>query len=283
MCYGVLGNLFFFGDCRKDFPKAQYSLNLSSVKSQIKNSISKTNQQSRTEVVGSQVQNVTINGYTSGAPDIIITQRMNIKLASSTNLSSAISDKLMANVANSIESQLESLAKTNPALSAPKNKKLVQNIQTSIADILKSQSAKYAIQKKMLNTLTVQDQQIIINFSQGVTPKIVDNPDRIVSKFHDGRPVIEIDQNLVNDLFVETTMESIIGEIVNNSELQVLTHKLEKSLATPNAKLAQYVFSTENVQDENKENKKDKNVWIYILLIFLIIFSIFFFFYKSKQ
>jgi hypothetical protein len=283
MCYGVLGNLFFFGDCKKDFPKAQYSLNLSSVKSQIKNSISKTNQQSRTEVVGSQVQNVTINGYTSGAPDIIITQRMNIKLASSTNLSSAISDKLMVNVANSIESQLESLAKTNPALSAPKNKKLVQNIQTTIANILKSQSAKYAIQKKMLNTLTVQDQQIIINFSQGVTPKIVDSPDRIVSKFHDGRPVIEIDQNLVNDLFVETTMESVIGEIVNNSELQVLAHKLEKNLSTPNAKLAQYVFSTENIQDENKENKKDKNVWIYVLLIFLIIFSIFFFFYKSKQ
>jgi len=280
MCYGVLGNLFSFGDCRKDFPKAQYSLNLSSVKSQIKNSISKTNQQSRTEVVGSQVQNVTINGYTSGAPDIIITQRMNIKLASSTNLSSAISDKMMANVANSIESQLESLAKTNPAMSAPKNKKLVQNIQTSIADILRSQSAKYAIQQKMLNTLTVQDQQIIINFSQGVTPKIVDNPDRVVSKFHDGRPVIEIDQNLVNDLFVETTMESIIGEIVNNSELQVLANKLEKSLATPNAKLAQAVFSMENVQEKNKENK---NVCIYVLFIFLIIFSIFFFFYKSKQ
>jgi hypothetical protein len=280
MCYGVLGNLFSFGDCKKDFPKARYSLNLSSVKSQIKNSISKTNQQSRTEVVGSQVQNVTINGYTSGAPDIIITQRMNIKLASSTNLSSAISDKLMVNVANSIESQLESLAKTNPALSAPKNKKLVQNIQTTIADILKSQSAKYAIQKKMLNTLTVQDQQIIINFSQGVTPKIVDNPDRVVTKFHDGRPVIEIDQNLVNDLFVETTMESIIGEIVNNSELQVLANKLEKSLATPTAKVAQAVFSMENVQEENKENK---NVWIYVLLIFLIIFLIFFFFYKSKQ
>jgi hypothetical protein len=280
MCYGVLGNLFSFGDCRKNFPKAQYSLNLSSVKSQIKNSISKTNQQSRTEVVGSQVQNVTINGYTSGSPDIIITQRMNIKLASSTKLSSVINDKMMVNVSNSIESQLESLMNSNPVLSLPKNKKLVQNIQTSIAEILKSQSAKYAIQQKMLNTLSVQNQQIIINFSQGVTPKIVDNPDRVVTKFHDGRPVIEIDQNLVNDLFVETTMESIIGEIVNNSELQVLTHKLEKSLENPNMKLAQTVYTVENSQNGNSQNS---NVWIYALIIFLLFFSIFFFFCKTKQ
>jgi len=289
MCYGVLGNLFSFGDCKKDFPKAQYSLSVSSIKSQVKNSVAKTNQQSKIETVGSQVQRVTINGYTSGSPDIIVSQRMNVKVASSTKLSGAISDKVMINAAEAIDSQLESLVNANPVLRTPKNKKIISNIQATVQNILRSDSAKYAVQQKMLNTLSIQNQEIIINFAQGVTPKVVNNPETVTTKFHDGRPVIEIDQNLINNMFVETAMESIIGEIVNNSELQKLTHELEKSMTTP-SKVAKSEFIMQTSQDEeiyksDEKKKKNKNyiksfyVFLFIILFFLIIF----FFRSNKQ
>jgi hypothetical protein len=288
MCYGVLGNLFSFGDCKKDFPKAQYSLSVSSIKSQIKNSVAKTNQQSKIETVGSQVQRVMINGYTSGSPDIIVSQRMNVKVASSTKLSGAISDKVMVNAAEAIDSQLESLVNANPVLRTPKNKKIISNIQASVQNILRSDSAKYAVQQKMLNTLSIQNQEIIINFAEGVTPKVVNNPETVTTKFHDGRPVIEIDQNLINNMFVETAMESIIGEIVNNSELQKLTHELEKSMTTP-SKVAKSEFIMQASQNEETttsiENKRKENhiksfyIFLFIILFFLIIF----FFISNKQ
>jgi hypothetical protein len=259
MCYGVLGNLFSFGSCQKEFPRSKYSLSVSSIKSQVKNSIARTNQQSRNEIGGSQLQNVTINGYTSGAPDIIITQRMNIKLASSSQLTSTISDQMLVNASNAINSQIENLMNTNPALSLPKNKIVVQNIQANITQLLRSESAKYAIQEKMSSSITIQNQEILINFSQGVSPKIVDSPERTYIKFYDGRPVIEIDQSLINDLIIETTMESIISEIVNNSELQVLAHKLMKNLESPSTKLVQSVFSSENPEQKNELKNNEKN------------------------
>jgi len=291
MCYGVLGSLFSFGDCKKDFPKAQYSLSVSSIKSQIKNSVAKTNQQSKIETVGSQVQKVTINGYTSGTPDIIVSQRMNVKVASSTKLSGAISDKVMVNAAEAIDSQLESLVNANPVLRTPKNKKIISNIQATVQNILRSDSAKYAVQQKMLSTLSIQNQEIIINFAQGVTPKVVNNPETVTTKFHDGRPVIEIDQNLINNMFVETAMESIIGEIVNNSELQKLTHELEKSMTTP-SKVAKSEFIMQASQDgemskssNNSNNKQNKNYRksFYIFLFIILFFLFIFFFINTKQ
>lgn len=288
MCYGVLGNLFSFGSCQREFPRSKYSLSVSSIKSQVKNSITQTNQQSKNEIGGSQVQNVTINGYTSGAPDIIITQRMNVKLASSSTLTSTITDQMLLNASNAINSQIENLINTNPALSLPKNEILIQNIKANITQLLSSESAKYAIQEKMSRSIEVQNQEILINFSQGVSPKIVDSPDRKYLKFYDGRPVIEIDQSLINDLIIETTIESIISEIVNNSELQVLAHKLMKNLESPSARVAQSVFSTENPEQKDDLTNHDNNqqaenndekrytFFIYILLFFLF-FSIFFF------
>jgi hypothetical protein len=285
MCYGVLGNLFSFGDCKKDFPKAQYSLSVSSFKSQIKNSVSKTNQQTKLETVGSQVQRVIINGYTSGAPDIIVSQKMNVKVASSTKLSGAISDKVMVNAAEAIDSQLESLVNANPVLKTPKNKKIISNIQASVQNILRSDSAKYAVQQKMLNTLSIQNQEIIINFAQGVTSKVVNNPETVTTKFHDGRPVIEIDQNLINNLFIETAIESIIGEIVNNSELQKLTYELEKSLSTP-PKVAktEFIMQTSSSQElqQNKETQKNYKKGFMIFFFIILFFLLIFFFISNK-
>jgi len=283
MCYGVLGKLFSFGDCKKDFPKAQYSLSVSSIKSEIKNSVSKTNQQSKLETVGSQVQRVTINGYTSGAPDIIVSQRMNVKIASSTKLSSAISDKMMIDAANAIESQMDSLVKSNPVLSTEKNKNIIANIQATVQNILRSETSKRSIQQKMTNTLSVQDQEVIINFAQGVTSKIVNNPETVPTKFYDGRPVIEIDQNLINNMFVETAMESIIGELVNNSELQKLTHELEKSLTSkPIVANSEFLIQSSQVNQTMESGNNNKIIFWFIFIIFFF-FLFYFFFYKSKQ
>jgi hypothetical protein len=194
----------------------------------------------------------------------------------------------MVNAAEAIDSQLESLVNANPVLRTPKNKKIISNIQATVQNILRSDSAKYAVQQKMLNTLSIQNQEIIINFAQGVTPKVVNNPETVTTKFHDGRPVIEIDQNLINNMFVETAMESIIGEIVNNSELQKLTHELEKSMTTPQ-KVAKSEFIMQASQGEEtttsieSERKKKYTKSFYIFLFIILFFLIIFFFHSNKQ
>jgi len=193
----------------------------------------------------------------------------------------------MVNAAEAIDSQLESLVNANPVLKTPKNKKIISNIQATVQNILRSDSAKYAVQQKMLNTLSIQNQEIIINFAQGVTPKVVNNPETVTTKFHDGRPVIEIDQNLINNMFVETAMESIIGEIVNNSELQKLTHELEKSMTTPSrvAKSEFIMQASQNEEMSKSSNKQNKNYRksFYIFLFIILFFSLIFFFINTKQ
>lgn len=287
MCYGVLGNLFSFGNCSKEHPKAKYSLNLSAIQQNIKSSVSKTNQRAKTEVGGSQVQQVTINGYISGAPDIIVTQGMNIKLANATKLSSSISDTVIVDAGNSMmdefDKQINSIATSNPSINNEANKKITTNIKNTLTNILNSESTKKSIQRDMVSTLSVQNQNVVINFAQGVSDKIVNNSETVKKKFYDGRPVIEVDQNLVNNMLVESALKSMIGEIVNNSEMQKLTHDLETSLdkdKPPVATFATFDTSGENVNDNKKKSKESFSKYLIFLFLFFL-FSLIFFFYKK--
>jgi hypothetical protein len=287
MCYGVLGSLFSFGNCNKPNYNAEYAIDINRFQSDIRNSISRTNQESNNNIGGSQIQVVTINGYTSGAPDIIATQRMNINVASNTKLASVITDKMLIDAGESIisqmDEQLEELAKQNDRVKSKENQDIIMTIKDQIMNIYKSESSKNAIQTKLSSTIGVQQQNIVINFADGVSEKIVSSPNIVKDTFYDGRPVIEIDQNMVNEILIETLMSSIIGEIVNNSELQKLTYELEENLQNPtlpgglagvaNSPASQNLIDEGN---ENKDKKKGRKLFLFIGIIFLF-FLIFFF------
>ena len=290
MCYGVLGSLFSFGNCSKPTYKAKYAIDINRFQSDIRNSISRTNQESNNNIGGSQIQVVTINGYTSGAPDIIATQRMNIKVASNTKLASVITDKMLIDAGDSIisqmDEQLEELAKQNVRVKSKENQDIIIAMKEQIMNIYKSESSKNAIQTKLSSTIGVQQQNIVINFADGVSEQIVSNPNIVKNTFYDGRPVIEIDQNMVNEILIEAVMSSIIGEIVNNSELQKLTYELEENLQNPtlpgglagvtNSQNSQESQNLIDEGDKNKDKKKGRILFLFIGIIFLF-FLIFFF------
>lgn len=287
MCYGVLGSLFSFGNCNKPTYKAKYAIDINRFQSDIRNSISRTNQQSNNNIGGSQIQVVTINGYTSGAPDIIVTQRMNINLASNTKLASVITDKMLINAGESIisqiDEQLEQLASQNANVKSKENQDIITAIKDQIMNIYRTESSKNAIQTKLSSTIGVQQQNIVINFADGVSEQIVNNPNIVKNTFYDGRPVIEIDQNMVNEILTETVMSSMIGEIVNNSELQNLTYALEENLQNPTLPSLAGTFNSSESQplidedNENKNNKKVGKLFLFFVLLIFLFFLIFFF------
>ena len=186
-------------------------------------------------------------------------------------------------IISQMDEQLEQLASQNANVKSKENQDIIMAIKEQIMNIYKSESSKNAIQTKLSNTIGVQQQNIVINFADGVSEQIVNNPNIVKNTFYDGRPVIEIDQNMVNEILIETVMSSIIGEIVNNSELQNLTYALEENLQNPTLPS---LAGTSNIQssqelqplidNENKNNKKGGKLFLFIGIIFLF-FLIFFF------
>lgn len=279
--YGCVGP-FCFGK-EKSPLKNQLNIQLNTVKSQLVNSISSVVSKAKDEITVGQVQNVTINGYVSNGPDIIISQNLKLKSVSNSKLSSVINDETLKKVADDLDSQMKKMELENKEiLSNPEEKALFENIRKNMIDVIKSDSTKKVLQTKVTSSLSIQNQEIYINFSNKVGELILD--DVKTTKAPDGRPVIEITQDLINDIYVETVMKNLVGVIVNNQEIVADSIKLKEALAKNTMKDRQKNqkklarASMAAVQEIKNEEKNNKKKYFLIFLIILILIFIFFFF-----
>lgn len=291
--YGCIGP-FCFGE-KKDAPKSYFNLNMNSIKSQVVNSVSKVVSKAKDEIGTGQVQNVTINGYVGNGPDIIISQTLKFKAVSNSKLSSVINDETLKKVANDLDGQLKKFEEENKnLLSKPSTKNLYENVRKNMVDVIKSDATRKVLQTKITTSLSIQNQDIYINFSDKVGELVLENVRTV--RGPDNRPVIEITQELVNNIYTETVMKNLVSVIVNNSDVAKDALALKQALADDTFKertkgtksVAKFAKSDNSVTKSNENTEKncfkyDKHEISFLVIILIIFIFLFFSFIYNKK
>lgn len=292
--YGCIGP-FCFGE-KKDAPKSYFNLNMNSIKSQLVNSVSSVVSKSKDEIGTGQVQNITINGYVGNGPDIIISQTLKFKAVSNSKLSSVINDETLSKVANDLDGQLKKFEQENKnLLSKPSTKNLYENVRKNMVDVIKSDATRKVLQTKITTSLSIQNQDIYINFSDKVGELVLENVRAV--RGPDNRPVIEITQELVNNIYIETVMKNLVSVIVNNSDIakdaltlkQALADETFKDRAKDTKNVAKVAKSVPNTTTENADEIKEdcfkydkRELWLLIFILIIFIFLFFSLMYNKK-
>lgn len=215
MCTSILGILKI--NCPSEKSTNTINISMSALNQKISETIVKVNQESRNSYVLVQNQTVKLNGYpTYGVvPDLKILQNANLKLTDSTTLKSTISVQDMTNLSNSIQTQFDDLLKgDSPFIKA--NTDNIVNLRKAITNVLKSSTTLQKVQESVSETLSVQNQDITINFAPGVPDAVIAELGADIVRTPGQRPVIQIDQNLVNDILKNTIISSIVSAIKND-------------------------------------------------------------------
>lgn len=278
MCYGFLG-LFSFGDCNKSAPQSIVNISLTDIRKDIYNTISVINQSDEDNIIASQFQNVSIIGYPPGAPDIDISQIMELKVASSSKLSSTIDDTLLLNFSKNMQDQLDNfLASRNEFTSNLDNMNAITNMKKDIARIINSESTKRNIQKKLSTTINIQNQNVMISFAQNIPKLIKDEVTMIYGK--DGRPLIKINQKLVNTIQSETIISSLINELFKDESFVENALRVKANNNQGNNQVTSPLLKSQLSLSIANNNKSKNILWLsIIIIIFLII--IFYYVYKK--
>lgn len=274
--YGCIGP-FCFGNDDNDTSKTKpmFDIKMNNIKSTLLNSITETVSVVKDTVIVSQVQNVTIKGYIGNGPDIIISQNLNLKNISNSKLSSVINDNTLSSISNDMDSQLQAIQDINPVIrDNPDNNELFTKIRKNITDIVKSDSTKKTLQTKITSAISIQDQNIYINFSNKVSDLTL--LDSKPTKGPDGRPVIEITQNLVNNIYVNTVLKSLTSTIINNDKIVGDCLSLEKKINPVKHRSLSMFKSSMSYNDGSEITQTE------IIIIVAIIIIIIFFFVKYK-
>jgi len=215
MCTSILGILKI--NCPSERSTNTINISMSALNQKISETIVKVNQESRNSYVLVQNQKVVLNGYpTYGVvPDLKILQNANLKLTDSTTLKSTISVQDMTNLSNSIQTQFDDLLKgDSPFIKA--NTDNIVNLRKAITNVLKSSTTLQKAQESVSETLSVQNQDITINFAPGVPDAVIAELGADIVRTPGQRPVIQIDQNLVNDILKNTIISSLVSSIKND-------------------------------------------------------------------
>jgi hypothetical protein len=270
MCYGNIGLFSIGSDC----PKSRFNISVNDSRKEIYNMISSTNQTNEDNVIATQSQRVTVTGYTTGAPDLNVSQLLNLKIASSSDLSSKIDDTLLNNFSNNMQQQLDNiLASGDEVAKIPENKELMVNMKKNIAKVITSESTKRAVQQKLSNSISIQEQDVFISFSQNVPELIQDNV--TIERAIDGRPVISINQQLINSILSETVLNSLVNELIKD---EAFVSDALKVKDTSSSNTVSPLLSSQATLPSSEKNK-NKIIIIFISLL-LLIFLLFIFYYK---
>lgn len=219
------------GDCGSK-QNTVNNINISQISQKLSQTVAETNQSASNLSLNVQNQNVKINGYT-GAVDIKITQNMNVKIASSSKISAAIKSEDMKELAQSISSQLDEMTKQSSDIGVPPSvQNKVNNLKKSITSVVTSSTLLRTMQKSMAEAVSVQNQDIIINFatmSPDDVKKVADSAQQQPGP--GGRPVISIDQTLIASIQQQAALSSITEAIAKDKNVQGAAEQLKSTLA----------------------------------------------------
>jgi hypothetical protein len=217
------------GDCASK-QNTVNNINLNQISQKLSQTVAETNQSASSLALNVQNQNVKINGYT-GAVDIKITQSMNVQIASKSKISASIKSEDMKELAQSLNTQLDEMTKQTSDIGVPpavQNK--VNNVKKSITSVVTSSTLLKTMQKSMAEAVSVQNQDIIINFAELDSGAIENIVNQYKKDSQGGRPVISIDQTLIASIQQEAALSSITESIAKDKNVQASVEELKSTL-----------------------------------------------------
>jgi len=216
MCTSILGILKI--NCPSEKSTNTINISMSVLNQKVSETIASVNQQSRSSYTLVQNQKVVLNGYpTYGVvPDLKILQEARLNLVEKTKLESSITAQDMTNLSNSVSTQFDDLLKgDSPFIKA--NTDNIVNLRKAITNVIKSSTTLSSAQTAVSAALSVQNQEIIINFAPGVPDAVIAEAGADIVRTPGQRPVIQIDQKLVNNILTNTAISSVIKSIKNDN------------------------------------------------------------------
>jgi hypothetical protein len=216
MCTSILGILKI--NCPSEQSTNTININMSVLNQKVSETIVRVNQESKSSYTLVQNQRVILNGYpTYGVvPDLKILQEAKLNLVEKTKLASSITSEDMTKLSNSIETQFVDLLKGDKPF-IKQNQDNIVNLRKAITNVIKSSATLNSAQTAVSEALSVQNQEIIINFAPGVPDAIIAESGADIVRTPGQRPVIQIDQKLVNNILTNTAISSVIKSIKNDS------------------------------------------------------------------
>ena len=215
MCTSILGILKI--NCPSERSTNTINISMSVLNQKISETIVKVNQQSRSSYTLVQNQKVVLIGYpTYGVvPDLKILQEARLNLVEKTKLESTITAQDMTNLSNSVSTQFDELLKSDSPF-IKENTDNIVNLRKAITNVIKSSKTLNSAQSAISSALSVQNQEIIINFAPGVPDAVIAEYGADIVRTPGQRPVIQIDQKLVNNILTNTAISSVIKSIKND-------------------------------------------------------------------
>lgn len=217
MCTSLLGILKI--NCPSEKSTNTINISMQVLNQKISETVANVNQNSRSSYTLVQNQRVILNNYpTYGiVPDLKILQEAKLDLVDKTTLMSTINSEDMTSLSNNISTQFDDLLKDNSNPFVVKNKDNIVNLRNSITNVIKSSSTLKSAQKAISESLSVQSQEIIINFGPGVPDAVLSEMGADIQKVEGQRPIIQIDQKLVNNILKNAVISSVISSIKNDA------------------------------------------------------------------
>ena len=228
MCTSLLGILKI--NCPDERSTNTINISMSVLNQKLSETIAKVNQQSRSSYVLVQNQKVTLNGYpTYGiVPDLKILQEATLNLTDVTTLKATINSQDMTNLSNSVQTQFDDLLKQDSPF-VKQNTDNIVNLRNAITTVIKSSATLTSVQKALSESLSVQNQEVIINFAPGMPDALISEMGAEILKSEGRRPVIQIDQKLVNNILKYAAISSVISAIKNDTVVNQALAKFGKN------------------------------------------------------
>jgi hypothetical protein len=246
MCTSLLGILKI--NCPDERSTNTINISMSVLNQKLSETIAKVNQQSKSSYVLVQNQKVTLNGYpTYGiVPDLKILQEAKLNLTDVTTLKATINSQDMTNLSNSVQTQFDDLLKQDSPF-VKQNTDNIVNLRNAITTVIKSSATLTSVQKALSESLSVQNQEVIINFAPGMPDALISEMGAEILKSEGRRPVIQIDQTLVNNILKYAAISSVISAIKNDTVVNQALAKFGKN------KDCEMTFSEDTCNKETNE------------------------------
>jgi hypothetical protein len=144
-----------------------------------------------------------------------VLQEAKIKITDTTTLQSTITSQDMTNLASNVEAQFDNLLNQNSPF-VKENTTNIINLRKAIVSVIKDNETLNSAQLAISTTTTVQNQDVTINFAPGMTDSIVRELGAEVIREEGRRPVIQIDQKLIQVVLSNAVINSIVSSIKNS-------------------------------------------------------------------
>ena len=234
-CIGSFGPITL-GDCGSS---SKVKIETSNITKNISNSIQQSVSNVSDKSIAVQNQNVSLKG--SCCKPFVVSQGLSIKQANTSKFSGDFASKTAKTMSDSINNSVDqSASQITGLLGSTVGPKLQSAIKNATLKIAQSDSFKKSIQSKMSETFGSQNQNISIDCGETIpTPPPTNAPAQEKSKL--GDTGCYIDQNFVFDQVTNNLMETMMSDVMEDTQLTQVVNEAKQVMKTKSSGLEDLV------------------------------------------